>query len=72
MTFETDAKKIKDGMVFNIGKEFYLKFGKNAIHLDSTSIEQAIIFEDFVKEHENEIDFIFKTNGKILCKKEEN
>lgn len=72
MTFETDAKKIKDGMVFNIGKEFYLKVGKNAIRLDSISIEQTIIFEDFIREHENEIKYIFKSNGKALCKKEEN
>lgn len=71
MTFETDAKKIKDGMVFNIGKEFYLKVGKNAIRLDSISIEQTIIFEDFIREHENEIKYIFKSNGKPLYKKEE-
>lgn len=25
MVFETDAKKIKDGMVFKIGEKFYLK-----------------------------------------------
>ena len=71
MVVETDAKKIKDGMVFNIGKEFYLKVGKNVIRLDSISIEQTIIFEDFIREHENEINYIFKSNGKPLYKKEE-
>ena len=39
MVFETDAKKIKDGMTFFIGKECYLKVGKYAIRLDGTSIE---------------------------------
>ena len=34
MVFETDAKKIKDGMTFFIGKECYLKVGKYAIRLD--------------------------------------
>lgn len=71
MTFETDAKKIKDGMTFNIGKEYYLKVGKYAIRLDGTSIEQKIIFEDFIREHGDEIKYIFKSNGKALCKKEE-
>ena len=71
MTFETDAKKIKDGMTFFIGKECYLKVGKNVIRLDSISIEQTIIFEDFIREHENEINYIFKSNGKPLYKKEE-
>lgn len=65
---ETDAKKIKDGMMFNIGKEFYLKAGKNAIRLDTKPFE-TIIFEDFIREHENEIKYIFKSNGKTLYKK---
>ena len=69
---ETDAKKIKDGMTFFIGKEYYLKVGKYAIRLDGTSIKQKIIFEDFIRENENEINYIFKSNGKPLCKKEEN
>ena len=72
MTPETDAKKIKDGMTFFIGKEYYLKVGKYAIRLDGTSIEQTIIFEDFVKSHENEIETIFKPNGNALYKKEKN
>lgn len=59
-------------MVFKIGEEFYLKVGKYAIRLDGTSIKQAIIFEDFIRENENEIKYIFKSNGKPLCKKEEN
>ena len=69
---ETDAKKIKDGMVFYIGKEFYLKLGKNAVRLDIKPFYEAIIFEDFIRENENEIKYIFKSNGKPLCKKEEN
>ena len=69
---ETDAKKIKDGMMFNIGKEFYLKAGKTAIRLDIKPFYEAIIFEDFIREHENEIKYIFKSNGNPLYKKEEN
>ena len=72
MKLETDAKKIKNGMVFFIGEEYYLKVGKYAIRLDGTSIKQKIIFEDFIRENENEIKYIFKSNGKPLCKKEEN
>ena len=71
MTFETDAKKIKDGMTFLIGKEYYLKVGKYAIRLEVKPFFEAIIFEDFVKSHENEIETIFKPNGNALCKKEE-
>ena len=70
MKLETDAKKIKNGMTFFIGEEYYLKVGKYVIHLDGTSIEQRIIFEDFVKSHENEIETIFKPNGKALYKNE--
>lgn len=66
---ETDAKKIKDGMMFNIGKEFYLKAGKYAIRLEVKPFFETIIFEDFIREHENEIKYIFKSNGKTLYKK---
>lgn len=72
MIFETDAKKIKDGMVFKIGEEFYLKSGKTAIRLEVKPFWEAIIFEDFIREHGDEIKYIFKSNGKALCKKEEN
>ena len=72
MTFETDAKKIKDGMTFFIGKEYYLKAGKYAIRLDRSQLSASILFENLIKSHENEIKYIFKSNGKALCKKEEN
>lgn len=71
MTFETDAKKIKDGMTFFTGKEYYLKVGKYAIRLEVKPFVEAIIFEDFIREHGDEIKYIFKSNGKALCKKEE-
>ena len=71
MTFETDAKKIKDGMTFFIGKEYYLKVGKYAIRLDLSQLSAPILFENFIKSHENEIETIFKPNGDALYKKEE-
>ena len=69
---ETDAKKIKDGMTFFIGKECYLKVGKYAIRLDLSQLSAPILFENFIKSHENEIETIFKPNGNALYKKEEN
>ena len=67
MTFETDAKKIKDGMVFKIGEEFYLKVDYYAIRLNPND---SINFEALIKARKNEIDFIYKRNGNILIKEE--
>lgn len=67
MTFETDAKKIKDGMVFKIGEEFYLKVDYYAIRLNPND---SINFEALIKARKNEIDFIYKRNGDILFKEE--
>ena len=67
MTFETDAKKIKDGMVFKIGEEFYLKVDYYAIRLNPNN---SINFEALIKERKNEIDFICERNGNILLKEE--
>ena len=67
MKFETDAKKIKDGMVFKIGEEFYLKVDYYAIRLNPND---SINFEALIKARKNEIDFIYKRNGNILLKEE--
>ena len=67
MTFEKDAKKIKDGMVFKIGEEFYLKVDYYAIRLNPND---SINFEALIKARKNEIDFIYKRNGDILFKEE--
>ena len=67
MVFETDAKKIKDGMVFKIGEEFYLKVDYYAIRLNPND---SINFEALIKARKNEIDFIYKRNGNILLKEE--
>ena len=67
MVFETDAKKIKDGMVFKIGEEFYLKVDYYAIRLNPND---SINFEALIKARKNEIDFIYKRNGDILFKEE--
>ena len=67
MPFETDAKKIKDGMVFKIGEEFYLKVDYYAIRLNPND---SINFEALIKARKNEIDFIYKRNGNILIKEE--
>lgn len=69
MTFETDAKKIKDGMTFFIGKECYLKVGKRAVKLVPSN---WVDFESLIKNHGNEIIYIFKSSGKALYKKEKN
>lgn len=67
LTFEKDAKKIKDGMVFKIGEEFYLKVDYYAIRLNPND---SINFEALIKARKNEIDFIYKRNGDILFKEE--
>lgn len=67
MKLETDAKKIKDGMVFKIGEEFYLKVDYYAIRLNPND---SINFEALIKARKNEIDFIYKRNGDILFKEE--
>ena len=62
MVFETDAKKIKDGMMFKIGEEYYLKVGEYAIRLGLSQLCAPILFENFIKSHENEIKYIFKSS----------
>lgn len=69
MTFETDAKKIKNGMAFIIDNMPYVKFGKRAVKLVPYD---WVDFESLIKNHGNEISYIFNSSGKALYKKEEN
>lgn len=67
--FITDKKQIKNGMYFSIGNRFYIKIGKICVEFNPTN-ENNLPFDEISQE---EIKYIFKSNGIALVKeKEEN
>ena len=63
----TDKKKIKNGMIFQMGQHCYIKIGKYAVPFN---LKKRIIFDEI---EETDIKYIWKPNGNLMYeeKKEE-
>lgn len=63
----TDKKKIKNGMIFQMGHNCYIKIGKYAVPFNPA---EHIKFDEI---EEKDIKYIFKPNGNLMYeeKKEE-
>ena len=60
----TDKKKIKNGMIFQMGQHYYIKIGKYAFPFN---LEKRIIFDEI---EEKDIKYIYKPNGNLMYEEE--
>ena len=60
----TDKKKIKNGMMFHMGQDCYIKIGKYAVPCNP---EKHIRFDEI---EEKDIKYIWKPNGNLMYEEE--